>query len=103
MTRLLRAVDLFCGAGGLTVGLTQAGFSVVGAVEKDPLACDTYADNQPDVHLWREDIREVKGREMLASLGLSEGELDLVAGCPPCQGFSSMRTLNGRQEVVEPR
>ena len=103
MTHLLRAVDLFCGAGGLTVGLTQAGFRVVGAVEKDPIACDTYADNQPDVHLWREDIREVKGLEMLASLGLSEGELDLVAGCPPCQGFSSMRTLNGRQEVIEPR
>lgn len=103
MRTVLRAVDLFCGAGGLTVGLTQAGFTVVGAVELDPLACNTYADNHPRVELWRTDIGEVAGADILASLGLAVGELDLLAGCPPCQGFSTMRTLNGHRNVVEPR
>ena len=41
----LKAVDLFCGCGGLTVGLKRAKFSVVGAVEKDPLACEAYRMN----------------------------------------------------------
>lgn len=99
----LTAIDLFCGAGGLTVGLQQAGFSVVGAVELEPLACDTYADNHPGIQLWRTDIRKLGGAEILQTLGLAPGELDLLAGCPPCQGFSSIRTLNGRRQVTEPR
>ncbi len=103
MSSVLHAVGLFCGAGGLTVGLTQAGFTVVGAVELDELACDTFADNHPGVRLWRKDIREVTGAEILIALGLGVGQLDLLAGCPPCQGFSTMRTLNGRRDVTEPR
>ena len=99
----LRAVDLFAGAGGLTVGLTQAGFQVVGAVESDGLACDTYADNHPQVRLWRQDVRQVDGEHMLRVLGLERGQLDLLAGCPPCQGFSTIRTLNGGRAVIEPR
>jgi DNA (cytosine-5)-methyltransferase 1 len=101
--RELKAIDLFCGAGGLTVGLEQAGFNVVGAVEIDRLGCDTYADNHPDVKLWRGDIRVIAGNDILDDLGLRIGELDLLAGCPPCQGFSTVRTLNGRRDVIEPR
>lgn len=103
MRPALRAIDLFSGAGGLTIGLTAAGFTVAGAVELDPLACDTYADNHPDVRLWRRDIRRISGDEILTELGVEPGELDLVAGCPPCQGFSTIRTLNGRRAVAEPR
>lgn len=99
----LTAVDLFCGAGGLTVGLQQAGFQVVGAVEVEQLACDTYSDNHPGVHLWHDDIRQVKGSDILHELGIKVGQLDLLAGCPPCQGFSSTRTLNGHRQVTEPR
>ena len=102
-TRTLRAIDLFSGAGGLTVGLTAAGFEVVGAVESSTLACDTYADNHPAVRLWRSDVRDVDGREVLSALGMRRGQLDLLAGCPPCQGFSTIRTLNGGRRVVEPR
>jgi len=96
------AVDLFAGAGGMTLGLKWAGFRVLAAVELDPLAVETYADNHPDVRLWGRDIRKVPPDEMRAALGLKPGELDLLAGGPPCQGFSSVRTRNGRS-VSDPR
>ena len=98
-----RAIDLFSGCGGMTEGLIQAGFDVVGAVEINKLAARTYAINHPDVHLWTKDIRNVSGSCIKRRLGIRVGELDLVAGCPPCQGFSRMRTLNGKSRVVDHR
>ena len=97
------AIDLFSGCGGLTLGLKQAGFKVVGAVEIDSLAVETYKKNHLEVKIWQEDIRKVKGTEMLRILGLKKGQLDLLAGCPPCQGFSSIRTKNGKKEVQDER
>lgn len=99
----LTAVDLFCGCGGLTVGLKKAGFRVLGAVEIDPLSVKTYVANHRDVKVWETDIRDLQPAEMLEQLGLKQGELDLLAGCPPCQGFSTMRTLNGAIQVDDPR
>src|SRR5262245_42461742 len=96
-----KAIDLFCGCGGLSVGLKAAGFSVVAAVDSDPLACSTYRKNHR-TRLIGQDIRTVDPAELMAKLGLSEGELGLLAGCPPCQGFSTLRTLNGGKEVDEP-
>jgi DNA (cytosine-5)-methyltransferase 1 len=96
------AIDLFAGAGGMTLGLKQAGFHVVAAVECDPLACETYEANHPEVRMWRDDIRNVPPQVMRLALGLRPGELDLLAGCPPCQGFSSVRTRNGGS-VPDPR
>ena len=89
------AIDLFCGAGGLSEGLRQAGFRVVGAVEVDSLACSTYRLNHKRVKVWEKDIRSVSGTAIMKSLKLRPGEIDLVAACPPCQGFSTMRTKNG--------
>lgn len=97
------ALDLFSGCGGLTLGLEQAGFKVAGAVEIEPLAVETYESNHRDVVVWPTDIRELSVPEVRARLGVDEGELDLLAGCPPCQGFSSMRTLNGSKEVADLR
>lgn len=91
----LRAVDLFCGAGGLSEGLRQAGFAVIGAVELDPLACRAYRLNHRQVKLWEKDIRRLSGSVMMKALKLRPGDLDLLAACPPCQGFSTMRTKNG--------
>lgn len=91
------AIDLFAGAGGLTEGLKQAGYKVAGAVELDPLACRAYRMNHPQAALWEEDIRKVTGGRMMRELGLKRGALDLLAACPPCQGFSRMRTRNGRR------
>lgn len=97
------AVDLFCGCGGLTVGLKEAGFQVLGAVEIDPLAVTTYKANHRGVKVWETDIRRLKPSELLDELDLKTGELDLLAGCPPCQGFSTMRTLNGAVKIEDPR
>jgi DNA (cytosine-5)-methyltransferase 1 len=97
------AFDLFCGCGGLTVGLKRAGFRVLGAVDVDPLSVKTYKANHRDVRLWEKDIRELDPQELLDTFGLKKGGLDLLAGCPPCQGFSTMRTLNGAVVVDDPR
>jgi len=97
------AVDLFCGCGGLTLGLKKAGFRVLGAVDLDPLSLKTYKANHRDVMLWETDIRELEPEELLDSLELKKGDLDLLAGCPPCQGFSTIRTLNGAVRVDDSR
>jgi DNA (cytosine-5)-methyltransferase 1 len=55
------------------------------------------------VHLWTKDIRKVTGHQVRRTLKLKKGQLDLLAGCPPCQGFSSMRTRNGNRRVRDSR
>lgn len=97
------AIDLFCGCGGLTVGLKKAGFRVLAAVDIDPLSVKTYKANHRNVALWKTDIRELEPKTLLDSLELKQGELDLLAGCPPCQGFSTMRTLRRAIGVDDPR
>lgn len=99
----LSAIDLFAGCGGLTVGLKDAGFRVIGAVEFDSLAARTYRHNHPEVYLWEQDIRDLTPEEVLDKLGLARGQLDLLAGCPPCQGFSHLRTLNRSRRVHDER
>ena len=97
------AIDLFAGSGGLTLGLKQAGFRVIGAIEIDPLAAETYRFNHSSTKIWEKDIRKVRIIELMKSLKIKKGELDLLAGCPPCQGFSTLRTLNGNQQIKDPR
>ena len=97
------AIDLFSGCGGLTVGLKISGFKVLGAVDIDPLSIKTYRANHKDVSVWETDIRDLKPAKIKSKLGLRKGDLDLLAGCPPCQGFSTMRTLNGAFKIDDPR
>lgn len=96
------AIDLFSGAGGLTQGLKQAGFSVVGAVEFHPVFAESYKMNHPEVDLKIGDIVKVNPNEYMKELGLRVGELDLLAGCPPCQGYSTIGTRN-RGKKDDPR
>ena len=103
MGRKPSAIDLFAGAGGLSEGLRQAGFKVVGAVENDSLACRTYKLNHPRVKVWETDIRRVTGGVLMKALKLQPGDLDLLAACPPCQGFSTMRTKNGTRRNRDSR
>lgn len=97
----LTAIDLFSGPGGLTQGLKQAGFHVVAAVEVDALAAKTLQYNHPEVLVERGDIREVDPAALLERLGLDR--IDLIAGCPPCQGFSTVRTRNAKHAAADPR
>lgn len=87
----------------MTLGLKQAGFNVVGAIEIESLAAETYRMNHPEVTLWEKDIRDLTAQEVLSRLKMKPGDLDLLAGCPPCQGFSSMRTLNGGKRIRDSR
>ena len=95
------SIDLFCGCGGLSLGLRYAGFEVVAAVDNDPLSVSTYRRNH-SIEPIEEDIEQVDPQELMEELGLEPRELDLLAGCPPCQGFSTLRTLNGSRLVYEP-
>ncbi len=97
------AIDLFSGAGGLTEGLRQAGFSVIGAIELDALACETYLLNHAETQVWCNDIRTLDAFDVMIALGLKPGELDLLAGCPPCQGFSTLRTRRRTSSVLDDR
>jgi DNA (cytosine-5)-methyltransferase 1 len=82
------ALDLFSGAGGLTVGLKRAGFRVVAALDVDSEATKTYSANHRRTILFNRDIRDVAGKDILRASGVDH--IDLIAGCPPCQGFSSL-------------
>ena len=81
-------VDLFAGAGGLSCGLEMVGFSPILANEIDPIYAETYKRNHPNTEMIVDDIREVCDSNLKKALDLKVGELDLLAGGPPCQGFS---------------
>lgn len=97
------AIDLFCGCGGLTVGLKRAGFKVIGAVDIAPIFIKTYKANHPEVKTWSKNISKITISAVKRRLKLRKGELDLLAGCPPCQGFSTLRTLNGSRKIDDVR
>jgi DNA (cytosine-5)-methyltransferase 1 len=87
---LLSSVDLFCGSGGLTLGLANAGFRTVFAADSDPLACKTFELNLGPV-VRCVDVASLHASEILDASGLARGDLSLVCGGPPCQGFSLQR------------
>ena len=142
------AIDLFAGAGGMTIGVLEAGMEVIAAVEWDVYAAITYmynlgsypidihfasqedkvrlekalstqiydgelarvrtsgssgflqSQNLPPVrHFFFGDIRKFSGQQILQACGFKRGEIDLVMGGPPCQGFSKA----GKRNVMDPR
>ena len=90
------AIDLFCGGGGLTLGLKKAGFQVVAGVEINSKVAKTYNTNHKEVKLFEKDIREITGNEILEQAGVKD--IDLIAGCPPCQSFSSLTYKYKRED-----
>lgn len=105
-----KAIDLFAGAGGFTLSAIEAGVEVIAAVEFDKSAAETYRKNFTDGKKRKielrsgpeaGDINNISPRELRQTLGLERGELDIILGGPPCQGFSSHRIKNAG--VDDPR
>lgn len=97
----LNSIDLFSGIGGLSLGLKQAGFDVLASIEIDEYAVKGYKLNHPDTNVYKNDIRTFDTQKIR---GLLNNEpLHLLAGCPPCQGFSSIRRLNKKRSVNDDR
>lgn len=84
-----KALDLFCGAGGLSLGLKRAGFDVIYALDHDDDSISTYNLNL-GAHGHVGDVRRLT-KSSLASSGIDVSAIDLVTGGPPCQGFSVQR------------
>ena len=88
MSSDLTLIDLFAGAGGLSEGLSQAGFHSLFANEITDVFANTYQKNHPNAQVMTADIRTLDPAQIRDQLGLEREELDLLAGGPPCQGFS---------------
>jgi DNA (cytosine-5)-methyltransferase 1 len=94
----LTAIDLFCGAGGLSEGLRQAGFHVVAGNDFDDVAGATYAATHKEAKFLGGPIQNLTPRAFLRAGGLKVGELDVLAGGPPCQAFSVYNHQRGMHD-----
>jgi DNA (cytosine-5)-methyltransferase 1 len=94
-----KAVDLFCGAGGLSVGLHRTGFEVVLANEIETDFAKTYELNHPGTVVIVDDIKNINFREQALALGKPRSNIALLSGGPPCQGFSTV----GSKKENDPR
>lgn len=98
MKKQYKAVDLFCGAGGMSLGLEMAGYNISLGLDFVKDCEDTHNLNFPNVPFICGDITDVSGADILIKTGLKKGDLTLVSGGPPCQGFS---TVNGKSRFLE--
>lgn len=98
-------IDSFCGAGGLCLGLERAGFDVLLSFDIDPLCIETMSANKKyfDHQTHVADIADMLNGELLRKCNIQRGELFLLAGGPPCQGFSIQRRgsdIDSRNDLV---
>jgi DNA (cytosine-5)-methyltransferase 1 len=94
------AVDLFAGAGGLSLGFEQAGFDVAAAVEIDPVHACVHQFNFPNCAVIPRSVAQISSQDIRVAAGLSPGTpIDVVMGGAPCQGFSLM----GQRALDDPR
>ena len=92
-------ISLFAGCGGSSLGYSMAGYRELLAVEWDANAVETFRLNFPDVPVHHGDIATLNVEECLSLTGIAPGELDVLDGSPPCQGFSTA----GKREMSDDR
>jgi DNA (cytosine-5)-methyltransferase 1 len=97
----MHVIDLFAGAGGLSLGAARAGFNVALAVEIDEHATQVHTKNFPTSKHCDQSVSELHGRDLLRLAGLGKGELEGLIGGPPCQGFSVLGQRNADDERNE--
>lgn len=94
MEKKLTAISLFSGAGGMDIGVQQAGFSILSCLEIDKYCCETLRQNISregrETIVYEGDIRKYDPEQILNDLGYRSGEVDLLFGGPPCQAFSQI-------------
>lgn len=97
----LTAIDAFCGAGGLSIGLSKVGFDILLGFDLDKKCIETLKNNLKSIKhvVLQADVKDMLGGQLLKETGLRRGELDLLAGGPPCQGFSIQRTIGGDSDA----
>src|SRR5713226_568202 len=81
-------VDLFAGAGGMSLGFEQAGFDIAAAVEYDPVHCATHEFNFPECAAICRSVADIDGDYIRDGSRIGEQQVDVVFGGAPCQGFS---------------
>lgn len=89
-------IDLFCGCGGFSLGFERAGFRVVAALDSDPHAIHTYKRNRPEMAeqaIIQGDLTQLSPESLADRIGVKH--VDVILGGPPCQGFSSVRQVDG--------
>ncbi|MCZ8548700.1 DNA cytosine methyltransferase [Mesorhizobium qingshengii] len=96
----LTAIDLFCGAGGLSEGFRQAGFHVVAGNDFDDRAGETFAATHREAKFLPGAIQQYSADDFLKAGGVKAGELDVLVGGPPCQGYS---VYNHQRGLHDPR
>ena len=94
-----KAIDLFSGAGGITLGLCNAGYNVVFCSDHDQAYEQTHGRNFPHIPFLREEIENLDVQNIMDIALIKPGELDMLVGGPPCQGFS----IIGQRETSDPR
>lgn len=84
----LKVIDLFCGCGGLSEGLREAGFEILAGIDIEASYLQTFTENFKEARSINASVSELEPSELMKELGIEKGELDLLVGGPPCQGFS---------------
>ena len=95
----LSAIDLFCGAGGLSAGLEMAGFKVLAGVDLFEAAGSTFEATHPHAKFIGDPIQEVFIERLMSVTGLKRGELTVLAGGPPCQAYSVYNHQRGMHDA----
>lgn len=96
---MLKVMDLFCGTGGFSKGFVNTGsFEVVHGVDVLPVAVETFELNHPNAFAVSGDIRSVRRSAVAESAKIKPGQVDVIIGGPPCQGFSSIRPFRSSLE-----